>query len=61
MRPPCLRARRIVRCMIDFVRRTKFDLYQTRSSPFGQPKLSKEGLPRRRGEAGEEGELKEVE
>jgi hypothetical protein len=47
--------------MIDFVRRTKFDLYQSRSPPFGRPKLSKEGLPRRRGEVGEEGELKEVE
>ena len=29
------------------MRRTKFDLYQTRSPPFGRPKLSKESLARR--------------
>ena len=32
---------RIVQCMIDFVRRTKFDSYQTRSPPFGRLKVSK--------------------
>ena len=53
MRPPCLRVLRLVRCMIDFVRRTKFDLYQTRSPPFGRLMLSKERLP---GMAGEDGE-----
>ena len=42
MRPPCLRVLRIVQCMIDFVRRTKFDSYQTRSPPFGRLKVSKE-------------------
>ena len=44
MGPPCLRVLRIVQCMIDFVRRTKFDLYQTRSPPFGRLMLSKERL-----------------
>jgi hypothetical protein len=43
------------------LRSTILDFYQTRSPPFGRPKLSKEGLSRRREEAGEEGELKEVE
>ena len=32
---------RIVQCMIDFVRCTMFDLYQTRSPPFGRLMLSK--------------------
>ena len=32
---------RIVQCMIDFVRCTKFDSYQTRSPPFGRLKVSK--------------------
>jgi hypothetical protein len=38
MRPRVLR---IVQCMMDFVRRTKLDLYQTRSPPFGRLKVSK--------------------
>jgi hypothetical protein len=33
---------RIVQCMINFVRCTKFDLYQTGSPPFGRLKVSKE-------------------
>jgi hypothetical protein len=53
MRPPCLRVLRIVQRMIDFVRRTKFDLYQTRSPPFGRLMLSKGCY---RGVAGEDGE-----
>jgi hypothetical protein len=53
MRPPCLRVLPIVQCMIDFVRRTKFDLYQTRSPPFGRLMLSKEDATAAWGEDGE--------
>jgi hypothetical protein len=48
---------RIVQCMINFVRCTKFDSYQTRSPPFGRLMLSKGEAG---GMAGEEGEGRAV-